>query len=364
MTTVPDVMIRPLDVSSESDLAQLNALDEACDEALFGAHEVHTLQQRRAILADSPYATTHRWVAELEQMEGGRSIVGLAMVFLPLQENLDALDVGLAVHPAFRGQGVGTALVEQALRPAIDVSGRHLVTYWGEIPADGDVDDPTLPSNRIAARLGVARKNVGVCRVASLPLDATRLDELGAHAQEKLGDYRVELWEDTVPAEHLEGYGVLLRQLDLDDPDEEIEYEAADYPPERIRVIEERRAAAGTSALIAVAIAPDGSFVGNSEIHVQRSAGTTAAWQENTLVMPDHRGHRLGMAMKVATHRLLGERFPDLRVLATWNSHVNPWMIGINEQLGYRVAFREIGYQGRVGAVASGRVDRRLSVEE
>jgi hypothetical protein len=28
---------------------------------------------------------------------------------------------------------------------------------------------------------------------------------------------------------------------------------------------------------------------------------------------------------------------------------VNPWMIGINEQLGYEVAFREIGYQGRPG---------------
>jgi GNAT superfamily N-acetyltransferase/uncharacterized protein YndB with AHSA1/START domain len=357
MTTTPPspaLTIRPLDVSSDTDMAQLNALDEACDEANYGAHDVHTVAQRRAILADSPYWTVHRWVAEIEQMEGGSSIVGLAMVFLPLQENLDAVDVGLAVHPAFRGQGVGTALVEQALRPAVDASGRHLVSYWGEIPADGDADDPALPTNKIAARLGLSRKHLEMVRAAPLPLDAVRLEELGARAQEKLGDYRVELWEDTVPTEHLEGYGVLLHQLDLDDPDEEIESEAAEYPPERIRVIEQRRADAGTCALIAVAVAPDGTFVGNSEIHVQRSSGTTAAWQENTLVMPDHRGHRLGMAMKVATHRALGEKFPDLRTIVTWNSHVNPWMIGINEDLGYRVACREIGYQGRVGEKSAG----------
>src|SRR5699024_5037425 len=73
----------------------------------------------------------------------------------------------------------------------------------------------------------------------------------------------------------------------------------------------------------------------------------TVGWQENTLVMPDHRGHRLGLALKVATHRQLRERAPQLRSLVTWNSHVNPWMIEINEKLGYEIVYREMVLQGR-----------------
>src|SRR5690625_7019481 len=37
---------------------------------------------------------------------------------------------------------------------------------------------------------------------------------------------------------------------------------------------------------------------------------------------------------KVTTHRMLADHAPQLRRLATWNSHVNPWMIRINEDLG------------------------------
>ena len=104
---------------------------------------------------------------------------------------------------------------------------------------------------------------------------------------------------------------------------------------------------AGTLRITAVAVAPDGSFAGNSEVHLHESADSTLGWQENTLVMPEHRGHRLGLALKVATHRQLTARAPQLRALVTWNSHVNPWMIEINEKLGYRVRFRELVLQGR-----------------
>ncbi|MFC7375703.1 GNAT family N-acetyltransferase [Brachybacterium sp. GCM10030268] len=339
--------IRPLEALSHVDLVQYNALDEALDEANYGGSEAFTVQQRRASLQDSPYYRTRRWVAVTELMEGGETIVGRASVYLPQQENLETISVAVAVHPAFRGHGVATALLEEALIPAIRESGRSLVEAYGEIPADGDVDDPAQPVNRLAARLGITRKNVAVCRTLALPLEEQLLDRLQAEAEEKLGDYRVELWDESVPEQHLEAYGVLLRQLELDEPDEDVEHEAPEYTPERIRIIEKRLREIGVRPILAVAVAPDGSFVGNSEIHVQRSPRTTVAWQENTLVMPEHRGHRLGLALKVATHRQLRERAPQVRALVTWNSHVNPWMIAINEKLGYQVAYREIALQGR-----------------
>ncbi|MDN5820639.1 MAG: GNAT family N-acetyltransferase [Brachybacterium sp.] len=339
--------IRPLDPASEAELDQYLALDRALDEHTYGGSQALTREQLRAQLVGSPYWSVRRWVAVVETMEGGESLVGRASTFVPLQENLETISVGVSVHPAFRGQGIATALVQEVLLPAIRESGRALVEGYGEIPADGDADSPELPVNRLARRVGITRKNLAVCRALPLPLEETLLETLQAEAEEKLGAYRIELWDGEIPEEHLRHYGLLLRQLELDEPDEEVEHEAAEYTPERIRESERRMREAGTVRITAVAIAADGSFVGNSEIHVHSAADSTLGWQENTLVMPEHRGHRLGLALKVATHRQLRERAPQLRSLVTWNSHVNPWMTGINEKLGYRTVYRELVMQGR-----------------
>ncbi|GAA4528500.1 GNAT family N-acetyltransferase [Brachybacterium paraconglomeratum] len=341
--------IRPLDTFSDLDLDQYLALEKALDEHTYGGSQAPTREQLRAQVSESPYWTVRRWVAMAEVIEGGEVLVGRANVFMPLQENLETISVGVSVHPAFRGQGIATTLVEEALLPAIRESGRSLVEGYGEVPADGDADSDEHPVNRLAARLGITRKNLAVCRALPLPLDTSLLEELQAEAEEKLGDYRIELWDGEIPEEHLAAYGLLMRQLELDDPDEDVEHEAPEYTPERIRESERRMREAGTLRITAVAVAPDGSFAGNSEVHLHDSAASTLGWQENTLVMPEHRGHRLGLALKVATHRQLRERAPQLRSLVTWNSHVNPWMIEINEKLGYRALYRELVLQGRPG---------------
>ncbi|WP_394214994.1 GNAT family N-acetyltransferase [Brachybacterium vulturis] len=339
--------IRPLDPTSEVELDQYLALDRALDEHTYGGSEAQTREQLRAQLVDSPYGSVRRWVAISESMDGGESLVGRASTFMPLQENLETISVGVSIHPAFRGQGIATAMVQEVLLPAIRESGRTLVEGYGEIPADGDADAPELPVNRLARRVGITRKNLAVCRALPLPLNETLLETLQAEVEEELGEYRIELWDGEIPEEHLLAYGLLLRQLELDEPDEEVEHEASEYTPERIRESERRMREEGMDRILAVAVAPDGGFVGNSEVHVHTAPGSTLGWQENTLVMPEHRGHRLGLALKVATHRRLRERAPQLRSLVTWNSHVNPWMIGINEKLGYEILYRELVLQGR-----------------
>ena len=339
--------IRPLDPTSDVELDQYGALEVALDEHAYGGSQDLTREQLRASLTDSPYWRTQRWVAVAETIEGGETIVGRASMFVPLKENLETISVGTAVHPAFRGNGIATALVEEALKPAIRASGRTLVEAYGEVSADGDPDRAEEPVNRLARRLGITRKNLAVCRALPLPLEDALLDALEAEAAGKIGDYRIEVWDDEIPEQHLTAYGVLMRQLELDDPDEDVDHEAPEYTPERLRESERRRRESGMRSITAVALAPDGSFAGNSEVHVHTSPETTVGWQENTLVMPEHRGHRLGLGLKVATHRLLRDRAPQLRSVVTWNSHVNPWMIGINEQLGYRVIYRELVLQGR-----------------
>jgi hypothetical protein len=50
-----------------------------------------------------------------------------------------------------------------------------------------------------------------------------------------------------------------------------------------------------------------------------------------------HRGHRLGLLVKVAMLELLAGREPGLERIITGNADVNEHMIAINTELGYRI---------------------------
>src|SRR5690606_7250690 len=70
------------------------------------------------------------------------------------------------------------------------------------------------------------------------------------------------------------------------------------------------------------------------------------AHQRDTGVLAAHRGHRLGRWLKAANLRLALEHEPRIEVVETYNAESNPWMLGINVDMGYRphVAYR--AYQG------------------
>ena len=57
-----------------------------------------------------------------------------------------------------------------------------------------------------------------------------------------------------------------------------------------------------------------------------------------TVVEPKHRGHRLGLAIKLANLDLLAKSAPDVRVIVTGNASVNAPMIAVNEMMGFEVA--------------------------
>ncbi len=67
------------------------------------------------------------------------------------------------------------------------------------------------------------------------------------------------------------------------------------------------------------------------------SGAPTKTWQWGTLVDREHRGHRLGMAVKVANLRELQRAHPERETVGTGNDATNSYMVGINEELGFRV---------------------------
>lgn len=75
-----------------------------------------------------------------------------------------------------------------------------------------------------------------------------------------------------------------------------------------------------------------------------------AAFQYNTIVRADHRGHRLGMLVKADNLRTLVEAYPRVRRLHTWNAGENRHMLAINEAMGFEVASVEGAWQRKLVA--------------
>jgi len=137
------------------------------------------------------------------------------------------------------------------------------------------------------------------------------------------------------PDDHVDSFGRLLGMLLSEIPLGDLDLRASEWTRERIREAEQLQVSVGRHVLTAMAIAPDGSVAGVSDVRVNDS--DPAHGQVGiTIVDPAHRGLRLGLALKLATHDLAVSTYPDLVSVDTSNAEVNTQMNAVNEALGYR----------------------------
>ncbi len=90
----------------------------------------------------------------------------------------------------------------------------------------------------------------------------------------------------------------------------------------------------------------DGEFGGYSLVFVTH--GASEALQDDTLVMPEHRGQRLGLALKHATLGVLSREHPGLTAIHTWTAVDNAPMQRTNRAFGYRPVERMHEMQGTI----------------
>ena len=164
---------------------------------------------------------------------------------------------------------------------------------------------------------------------------AARRDDLVAELGDRAAAYRIVTFDTVCPDAHLESFGRLLGMLIAEIPLGELDLADSEWPPERLRGAERRWLDIGRHVLTALAIAPDGSVAGSSDVRVN-DADPTHGQVGITLVDPAHRGHRLGLALKVATHDLVLAGFSECASVDTCNAEVNTHMNAVNEALGYR----------------------------
>jgi hypothetical protein len=68
------------------------------------------------------------------------------------------------------------------------------------------------------------------------------------------------------------------------------------------------------------------------------------------VVTRPHRGHRLGLLLKLAMLELVAEREPQVARILTGNNEQNHHMIAINEELGFEVLERWPSWEMEVAA--------------
>ena len=86
--------------------------------------------------------------------------------------------------------------------------------------------------------------------------------------------------------------------------------------------------------MVTAAQAPDGHLVAYTDASTC-VVGDGFAAQGDTLVAPAHRGHRLGLRVKLANLELLIGENPEVRAIETFNAADNRWMVAVNEAMGF-----------------------------
>jgi GNAT superfamily N-acetyltransferase len=260
-------------------------------------------------------------------VDGG--VAGALRLILPMLDNPSVAYVDVAVHPAFRRRGIGSALLAEGIALAA-VRGRS------RFVSDVDEPGPGTAGRAFALRHGWTCDLVETRRDLVLPVDEQRLSTLEAEAAQKSAGYDVFTWRDRVPDEFLEDRALLTRRITTDAPSGDVPTEEENWDGARWREHEATSLARGRTVLSAGA-ARDGHLVAFTDLHVPL-ADPRRAQQEGTLVLREHRGHRLGARLKAAVLREVAAEFPGLRRISTYNFEGNRPMVAVNEALGFQPA--------------------------
>ncbi len=253
-------------------------------------------------------------------------VVGWLGLSFPLLDNRDTVLVELEVHPAHRGRGVGTALAG-LMRERATAGGRHLAIY--EVCEDS-------PGSAFSDRLHGERALPSVMRVLDVhSTDAGAVAALAQGSRAKASGYELVCWRGATPAEHVEDLAVLVARMSTDPPLGDLLWEPEAVDSVRLRAREATMGARGWRRWTTAARPVGGGLVGFTRVFA-KSSHPHDADQGDTIVLTEHRGHRLGALMKHENLALVRADMPGLSRLWTWNAAENAPMVAINEAMGFR----------------------------
>jgi GNAT superfamily N-acetyltransferase len=264
----------------------------------------------------------------------GGTVVATGWMEASTVDNTDLANVLVCCHPDHRGQGYAATMLAHVEDEA-RVRGRSRLVAEIDWPYAAGVGGEGSTDLAWARGHGFEVGLVDVQRRLALPVAEADLDRLATEAADHHEGYELCSFVGPIPDELAEPWVRLDSTLMTEAPMGEIEREVETADVEALRAREAVLLAQGRQKVSTVALAPDGDLVALSDLAVTAHE-SERAYQWGTLVRPDHRGHRLGMAVKVANLRLLHATQPQISTVITYNADVNAPMVGINERLGFR----------------------------
>ena len=137
----------------------------------------------------------------------------------------------------------------------------------------------------------------------------------------------------------------IMARMSTDVPSGDLELEPEVWDAARVAESDRVATRMGRARLTTIARhVPTGEIVAYTVIE-SPSDKPQAAYQEDTLVHAEHRGHRLGMLVKAGNREQLGRELPAVRRIHTWNAGENEHMLAINRALGFTDRTVEGGWQ-------------------
>lgn len=326
------------------------ALAEQLEVEALGTADVSYTAQELLVFAHDQRYTAREAIGAWD----GGDLVGVAD--LQWERDADATtaySVAFGVVPERRREGIGAALLA-ALEARADEVGRPTVVLMASHAFDdGDGErlrapqgDASIAADSAPARFARAHGYAlgQLDRMSALDLDG-RGDEWRTRlrAAERDDNYRVVVWRDRAPEQLLGALAAAHQRMSVDAPAGAIAYEEELWDADRVRADEAQALDAGRITLSAAAVTRAGEVAGYTALTLPPEK--TAVYQDDTLVLGPHRGHGLGMRMKLANLVALADTDAHRTRVYTWNADENAHMLAINIALGFTPVAVESAWQ-------------------
>lgn len=353
-TTLDELALTPVRVPA--DLAAVAAPEGADFRAAIAIrNRVNTVLLGADAVEVAPEQSYPHWLSEDEEVHcwlarTRGAIAGRATMWVPLEEGSARAELRVEVLPEFRRRGFGARMLRFLEERAAE-RGRGILQGWSEhtplpgatiaartgfgaVPADG--------AARLAAASGFSLEQV--YRVSTLRLDgsADAITRLQAEAERASAGYRFVSWVDAAPEAYVDDYAWMKSRMSTDAPSGDAVMDEETWDAARVRRMEKTFLDSGMTRLVGAAEhLESGRLVAFTELLSFRRPGAPIQ-QNDTLVLVEHRGHRLGALVKTHALALGRELFPEGDRIVTNNAEENRPMLAVNEAMGF-VATRYSG---------------------
>ncbi|MFD5225318.1 GNAT family N-acetyltransferase [Microbacterium sp. NPDC058342] len=274
----------------------------------------------------------------------GDVIVGAVLLCYAVAETT-SVELDLMVLPEHWGRGVEQALLKRA-EEEVRLLGRTVIQAWTLhrpdagasplVPKTGWGVVSATPHARLLQDDGFTLEQVERNSAYDLQSDPARVRRMLQEALREAGaDYRLVEWTLPTPPERRDGYAWALSRMSTDAPSGELAVDEEIWDAQRVARRDARFLDGGqTVSVAAVEHVPTGTLAAFNEL-VIGTAPADVTHQYCTLVLKEHRGHRLGLLVKCANILRWRAIAPSSPRISTFNAEENRPMLAINEAMGF-----------------------------